>query len=172
MDENEEYFQRQASHRQSRRRFRKINQKGERQTIIDTVDPYPAGKPPIARGYHTVSCSVSYSFAFTPPPLRWVAEVAQCCSVAVVCFCVMLLLQNLLCSLKFVCPVYPALCWVVLASRLLCFGVLCPGEGRPRPRMVNFKPVFLIFAVSFPPCSGLFLWFCFVVFPFRARLML
>uniref|UniRef100_A0A3B4DC63 Rap guanine nucleotide exchange factor 2 n=1 Tax=Pygocentrus nattereri TaxID=42514 RepID=A0A3B4DC63_PYGNA len=53
MDENEEYFQRQASHRQSRRRFRKINQKGERQTIIDTVDPYPAGKPPVARGYHT-----------------------------------------------------------------------------------------------------------------------
>lgn len=61
MDENEEYFQRQASHRQSRRRFRKINQKGERQTIIDTVDPYPAGKPPIARGYRTVSCSVHYS---------------------------------------------------------------------------------------------------------------
>uniref|UniRef100_A0A3Q2PTM7 Rap guanine nucleotide exchange factor 2 n=1 Tax=Fundulus heteroclitus TaxID=8078 RepID=A0A3Q2PTM7_FUNHE len=53
MDENEEYFQRQASHRQSRRRFRKINQKGERQTIIDTVDPYPSGKPPVARGYHT-----------------------------------------------------------------------------------------------------------------------
>ncbi|XP_026855148.1 rap guanine nucleotide exchange factor 2 isoform X3 [Electrophorus electricus] len=53
MDENEEYFQRQASHRQSRRRFRKINQKGERQTIIDTVDPYPASKPPVARGYHT-----------------------------------------------------------------------------------------------------------------------
>ncbi|XP_024118341.1 rap guanine nucleotide exchange factor 2 isoform X6 [Oryzias melastigma] len=55
MDENEEYFQRQASHRQSRRRFRKINQKGERQTIIDTVDPYPTGKPPIARGYHTAT---------------------------------------------------------------------------------------------------------------------
>ncbi|XP_037116793.1 rap guanine nucleotide exchange factor 2 isoform X7 [Syngnathus acus] len=55
MDENEEYFQRQASHRQSRRRFRKINQKGERQTIIDTVDPYPAGKPPMARGYHTAT---------------------------------------------------------------------------------------------------------------------
>ncbi|XP_077333260.1 rap guanine nucleotide exchange factor 2 isoform X7 [Lithobates pipiens] len=53
MDENEEYFQRQASHRQSRRRFRKINQKGERQTIIDTVDPYPVGKPPLPRGYHT-----------------------------------------------------------------------------------------------------------------------
>lgn len=65
MDENEEYFQRQASHRQSRRRFRKINQKGERQTIIDTVDPYPTGKPPIARGYHTVSCTPRYSFVFT-----------------------------------------------------------------------------------------------------------
>ncbi|RLW09120.1 hypothetical protein DV515_00002681 [Chloebia gouldiae] len=57
MEENEEYFQRQASHRQSRRRFRKINQKGERQTIIDTVDPYPVGKPPLPRGYHT--CIVS-----------------------------------------------------------------------------------------------------------------
>lgn len=55
MDENEEYFQRQASHRQSRRRFRKINQKGERQTIIDTVEPYPVGKPPLPKGYHTVS---------------------------------------------------------------------------------------------------------------------
>ncbi|GAA6089795.1 rap guanine nucleotide exchange factor 2 isoform X3, partial [Tachysurus ichikawai] len=54
MDENEEYFQRQASHRQSRRRFRKINQKGERQTIIDTVEPYQTGKPPISRGYHTL----------------------------------------------------------------------------------------------------------------------
>ncbi|XP_033869645.3 rap guanine nucleotide exchange factor 2-like isoform X10 [Acipenser ruthenus] len=54
MDENEEYFQRQASHRQSRRRFRKINPKGERQTIIDTVDPYPVGKPPLPRGYHTL----------------------------------------------------------------------------------------------------------------------
>uniref|UniRef100_A0A8C7ZS06 Rap guanine nucleotide exchange factor 2b n=1 Tax=Oryzias sinensis TaxID=183150 RepID=A0A8C7ZS06_9TELE len=59
MDENEEYFQRQASHRQSRRRFRKINQKGERQTIIDTVDPYPTGKPPIARGYHTLPADFS-----------------------------------------------------------------------------------------------------------------
>ncbi|KAJ7409201.1 Rap guanine nucleotide exchange factor 2 [Willisornis vidua] len=53
MEENEDYFQRQASHRQSRRRFKKINQKGERQTIIDTVDPYPVGKPPLPRGYHT-----------------------------------------------------------------------------------------------------------------------
>ncbi|XP_031424828.1 rap guanine nucleotide exchange factor 2-like isoform X4 [Clupea harengus] len=59
MDENEEYFQRQASHRQSRRRFRKINQKGERQTIIDTVDPYPTGKPPAARGYHTLPADFS-----------------------------------------------------------------------------------------------------------------
>lgn len=64
MDENEEYFQRQASHRQSRRRFRKINQKGERQTIIDTVDPYPSGKPPIARGYHTVSCRARCSSVY------------------------------------------------------------------------------------------------------------
>lgn len=65
MDENEEYFQRQASHRQSRRRFRKINQKGERQTIIDTVDPYPVGKPPLPRGYHTVSYTcVTYLFIF------------------------------------------------------------------------------------------------------------
>uniref|UniRef100_A0A6Q2XU77 Rap guanine nucleotide exchange factor 2 n=1 Tax=Esox lucius TaxID=8010 RepID=A0A6Q2XU77_ESOLU len=59
MKENEEYFQRQASHRQSRRRFRKINQKGERQTIIDTVDPYPTGKPPVARGYHTLPADFS-----------------------------------------------------------------------------------------------------------------
>lgn len=76
MDENEEYFQRQASHRQSRRRFRKINQKGERQTIIDTVDPYPAGKPPIARGYHTVSCSVC-ALQCLYRPLQWVANPAQ-----------------------------------------------------------------------------------------------
>uniref|UniRef100_A0A671K8P6 Rap guanine nucleotide exchange factor 2 n=1 Tax=Sinocyclocheilus anshuiensis TaxID=1608454 RepID=A0A671K8P6_9TELE len=41
VDDNDEYFQRQASHRQSRRRFRKINQRGERQTVIDTVDHYP-----------------------------------------------------------------------------------------------------------------------------------
>uniref|UniRef100_A0A8C2AQG7 Si:dkey-253i9.4 n=1 Tax=Cyprinus carpio TaxID=7962 RepID=A0A8C2AQG7_CYPCA len=41
VDDNDEYFQRQTSHRQSRRRFRKINQCGERQTIIDTVDHYP-----------------------------------------------------------------------------------------------------------------------------------
>lgn len=68
MDENEEYFQRQASHRQSRRRFRKINQKGERQTIIDTVDPYPAGKPPTARGYHTVSLGCSRLPSSLPPP--------------------------------------------------------------------------------------------------------
>lgn len=68
MDENEEYFQRQASHRQSRRRFRKINQKGERQTIIDTVDPYPAGKPPTARGYHTVSLGCSRLPPSLPPP--------------------------------------------------------------------------------------------------------
>lgn len=65
MDENEEYFQRQASHRQSRRRFRKINQKGERQTIIDTVDPYPVGKPPLPRGYHTVSYKRIFLYIFS-----------------------------------------------------------------------------------------------------------
>ncbi|XP_056455891.1 rap guanine nucleotide exchange factor 2 isoform X3 [Gadus chalcogrammus] len=59
MEESEEYFQRQASHRQSRRRFRKINQKGERQTIIDTVDPYPPGKPPAGRSYHTLPADLA-----------------------------------------------------------------------------------------------------------------
>ncbi|KAL4641788.1 rap guanine nucleotide exchange factor 2-like isoform X4 [Arapaima gigas] len=59
MDENEEYFQRQVSYRQSRRRFRRINQKGERQTIIDTVDPYPVGKPPLPKGYHTLPADFS-----------------------------------------------------------------------------------------------------------------
>lgn len=54
MEDSEEYFQRQASHRQSRRRFRKINQRGERQTIIDTVEHYPVSKPPLPPGYHTV----------------------------------------------------------------------------------------------------------------------
>lgn len=79
MDENEEYFQRQASHRQSRRRFRKINQKGERQTIIDTVDPYPTGKPPIARGYHTVSYILCLMWIVACSDSRWL----QCCSGAV-----------------------------------------------------------------------------------------
>lgn len=87
MDENEEYFQRQASHRQSRRRFRKINQKGERQTIIDTVDPYPAGKPPVARGYHTVSCTARLTLYIYPR--RWVSPghlaFAPLCSVLVLC---------------------------------------------------------------------------------------
>ncbi|XP_051982647.1 rap guanine nucleotide exchange factor 2-like isoform X2 [Xyrauchen texanus] len=58
IDDNDEYFQRQASHRQSRRRFRKINQRGERQTIIDTVDHYPVSKPPMPPGYHS-ECSKS-----------------------------------------------------------------------------------------------------------------
>ncbi|XP_066508118.1 rap guanine nucleotide exchange factor 2 isoform X2 [Hoplias malabaricus] len=58
MEDSDEYFQRQASHRQSRRRFRKINQRGERQTIIDTVEHYPASKPPLPPGYHT-ECSKS-----------------------------------------------------------------------------------------------------------------
>ncbi|XP_051993337.1 rap guanine nucleotide exchange factor 2-like isoform X2 [Xyrauchen texanus] len=58
IDDNDEYFQRQASHRQSRRRFRKINQRGERQTIIDTVDHYPISKPPLPPGYQS-ECSKS-----------------------------------------------------------------------------------------------------------------
>lgn len=102
MDENEEYFQRQASHRQSRRRFRKINQKGERQTIIDTVDPYPTGKPPIARGYHTVSFTPRYSFVFTLAVADrcalqrgLIVAPLPCCALLVV----LLLLQNLLCDL-------------------------------------------------------------------------
>uniref|UniRef100_A0A673LF86 Rap guanine nucleotide exchange factor 2 n=1 Tax=Sinocyclocheilus rhinocerous TaxID=307959 RepID=A0A673LF86_9TELE len=59
VDDNDEYFQRQASHRQSRRRFRKINQRGERQTIIDTVDHYPVSKPPLPPGYHSLPADFS-----------------------------------------------------------------------------------------------------------------
>ncbi|KAG9259811.1 rap guanine nucleotide exchange factor 2-like isoform X3 [Astyanax mexicanus] len=59
VEESEEYFQRQASHRQSRRKFRKINQRGERQTIIDTVEHYPASKPPLPPGYHTLPADFS-----------------------------------------------------------------------------------------------------------------
>ncbi|XP_030644191.1 rap guanine nucleotide exchange factor 2 isoform X2 [Chanos chanos] len=59
MEESDEYFQRQASHRQSRRRFRKINQRGERQTIIDTVEHYPISKPPLPPGYHTLPADFS-----------------------------------------------------------------------------------------------------------------
>lgn len=86
MDENEEYFQRQASHRQSRRRFRKINQKGERQTIIDTVDPYPTGKPPAARGYHTVSLGCSRLFLL--PSLHCCCWEEQSHGWALLCFAV------------------------------------------------------------------------------------
>uniref|UniRef100_A0AAY4DI30 Rap guanine nucleotide exchange factor 2 n=1 Tax=Denticeps clupeoides TaxID=299321 RepID=A0AAY4DI30_9TELE len=48
VDESEVYFQRQVSHRQSRRRFRKINQSGEREIIIDTIkhEDYPASSKP------------------------------------------------------------------------------------------------------------------------------
>ncbi|XP_042559066.1 rap guanine nucleotide exchange factor 2 isoform X4 [Clupea harengus] len=64
VDESEVYFQRQASHRQSRRRFRKINQSGERETIIDTVEhedyhlsssSSSSSKPPLPHAYHTES---------------------------------------------------------------------------------------------------------------------
>uniref|UniRef100_A0A4W4F6J8 Rap guanine nucleotide exchange factor 2 n=1 Tax=Electrophorus electricus TaxID=8005 RepID=A0A4W4F6J8_ELEEL len=59
MEDSDEYFHRQASQRQSRRRFRKINQRGERQTIIDTVEHYPASKPPLPPGYHTLPADFS-----------------------------------------------------------------------------------------------------------------
>ncbi|MCI4395014.1 hypothetical protein PGIGA_G00175630 [Pangasianodon gigas] len=65
MEDSEEYFQRQASHRQSRRRFRKINQRGERQTIIDTVEHYPVSKPPLPPGYHTDSSKSQLPADFT-----------------------------------------------------------------------------------------------------------
>uniref|UniRef100_A0A8C7S7R3 Rap guanine nucleotide exchange factor 2 n=1 Tax=Oncorhynchus mykiss TaxID=8022 RepID=A0A8C7S7R3_ONCMY len=67
MEENEEYFQRQASHRQSRRRFRKINQKGERQTIIDTyvnaphILPADFSRLHLADGLHPQVTHVSSS---------------------------------------------------------------------------------------------------------------
>lgn len=139
MDENEEYFQRQASHRQSRRRFRKINQKGERQTIIDTVDPYPAGKPPIARGYHTVSCSVHYNVVFIIAVVGRYPSSVLC---SVLCF-----LYNLLCVLveNTVCAaVYRSLGLVAFVglSRLPCFDFLCLWEG-------PLKLAVLIFVLSF-----------------------
>ncbi|XP_027030175.1 rap guanine nucleotide exchange factor 2 isoform X2 [Tachysurus fulvidraco] len=65
MEDSEEYFHRQASHRQSRRRFRKINQRGERQTIIDTVEHYPVNKPPLPPGYHTESSKSQLPADFT-----------------------------------------------------------------------------------------------------------
>ncbi|KAK1792578.1 hypothetical protein P4O66_012507 [Electrophorus voltai] len=70
MEDSDEYFHRQASQRQSRRRFRKINQRGERQTIIDTVEHYPASKPPLPPGYHTCVCFLPPYlplFLFLPP---------------------------------------------------------------------------------------------------------
>lgn len=110
------------------------------------------------------------------PSLRWIAEAAQCCRV-VLCFCVVLLLQNLVCSLasdrswKFVFPVnvvFGGLSWPpVVGCRLLCFDVLCPREGNPCPHTVHFQPVFLIFALSFPPRS----FFCGFVLLFYPSLL-
>uniref|UniRef100_A0AAY4DK70 RA-GEF-1 n=1 Tax=Denticeps clupeoides TaxID=299321 RepID=A0AAY4DK70_9TELE len=63
VDESEVYFQRQVSHRQSRRRFRKINQSGEREIIIDTIkhEDYPASsKPHLPHGSsHAISAGFS-----------------------------------------------------------------------------------------------------------------
>lgn len=149
MDENEEYFQRQASHRQSRRRFRKINQKGERQTIIDTVDPYPTGKPPIARGYHTVSCSLRFC-AVCLPSLRWIAvnpEATQCCSVCVSCFSFFRLKMCTSCLTNFV---FGSLSWPSAAG--CCVWMCCVLEkGSLVPTGCTIQSVLLI--LSSLPCS-------------------
>ncbi|XP_075921752.1 rap guanine nucleotide exchange factor 2-like isoform X7 [Petromyzon marinus] len=50
VDESEDGLQRPDALRQSRRRFRRINQRGERQTIIETMDNLQAN---LLRGYHT-----------------------------------------------------------------------------------------------------------------------
>lgn len=107
------------------------------------------------------------------PLLQWIAvcyrggSVLLCCRV-VLCLCVvllllLLLLQNLLCGLasdhSWKCVFssltnfvfgglsWPLFCW------WLCFDVLFPGEGHPCPHRVCLECVFLIFALSFPPCS-------------------
>ncbi|CAN0436395.1 unnamed protein product [Lampetra fluviatilis] len=51
VDESEDGLQRPDALRQSRRRFRRINQRGERQTIIETMDNLQAN---FLRGYHTL----------------------------------------------------------------------------------------------------------------------
>ncbi|GCB65893.1 hypothetical protein scyTo_0004876 [Scyliorhinus torazame] len=55
VSENEEKnLQREVTNRQSRRRFRKINLKGERQTITDNVDSYHTDRPQQTSTYHMV----------------------------------------------------------------------------------------------------------------------
>ncbi|XP_032885165.1 rap guanine nucleotide exchange factor 6 isoform X4 [Amblyraja radiata] len=60
LSENEEKnLQREVTSRQSRRRFRKINLKGERQTIIDNVDSYHSERPQQTNTYHMLPADLS-----------------------------------------------------------------------------------------------------------------
>ncbi|XP_072368565.1 rap guanine nucleotide exchange factor 6-like isoform X8 [Scyliorhinus torazame] len=60
VSENEEKnLQREVTNRQSRRRFRKINLKGERQTITDNVDSYHTDRPQQTSTYHMLPADLS-----------------------------------------------------------------------------------------------------------------
>ncbi|XP_043559345.1 rap guanine nucleotide exchange factor 6-like isoform X1 [Chiloscyllium plagiosum] len=60
VSENEEKnLQREVTNRQSRRRFRKINLKGERQTITDNVDSYHPDRPHQTNTYHMLPADLS-----------------------------------------------------------------------------------------------------------------
>uniref|UniRef100_UPI00398F221A rap guanine nucleotide exchange factor 6-like isoform X4 n=1 Tax=Pristiophorus japonicus TaxID=55135 RepID=UPI00398F221A len=60
VSENEEKnLQREVTNRQSRRRFRKINLKGERQTITDNVDAYHTDRPQQTSAYHMLPADLS-----------------------------------------------------------------------------------------------------------------
>ncbi|XP_041049193.1 rap guanine nucleotide exchange factor 6 isoform X5 [Carcharodon carcharias] len=60
VSENEEKnLQREVTNRQSRRRFRKINLKGERQTITDNVDSYYTDRPQQTSTYHMLPADLS-----------------------------------------------------------------------------------------------------------------
>ncbi|XP_078086946.1 rap guanine nucleotide exchange factor 6 isoform X3 [Mustelus asterias] len=60
VSENEEKnLQREITNRQSRRRFRRINLKGERQTITDNVDSYHTDRPQQTSTYHMLPADLS-----------------------------------------------------------------------------------------------------------------
>ncbi|XP_051869215.1 rap guanine nucleotide exchange factor 6 isoform X3 [Pristis pectinata] len=60
VSENEEKnLQREVTNRQSRRRFRKINLKGERQTITDNVDSYHSDRSQQTSTYHTLPADLT-----------------------------------------------------------------------------------------------------------------
>uniref|UniRef100_A0A4W3H9Q0 Rap guanine nucleotide exchange factor 6 n=1 Tax=Callorhinchus milii TaxID=7868 RepID=A0A4W3H9Q0_CALMI len=58
-ESEEKNLRREVTHRQSRRRFRKINLKGERQTITDDVDSYPTDRPSLNSTYHMLPADLS-----------------------------------------------------------------------------------------------------------------